>query len=94
MEYYIDTSLLMSCWGDNKKNEGHVTVEFRRTHVGHTLNMTFLNLSEEKKDEKEWLVELNQVSLNVFWMIFEHQYLRQKVAVVSMLSTNETCIIL
>ncbi|KAL5236531.1 hypothetical protein ACI65C_003941 [Semiaphis heraclei] len=32
-------------------NEGQVTVEFRRTHVGHALNMKFLHLSKEERDE-------------------------------------------
>lgn len=32
-------------------NEGQVTVEFRRTHVGHALNMKFLYLSKEERDE-------------------------------------------
>jgi len=31
--------------------DGHITVEFRRTHVGHTLNMKFLHLSKEERDE-------------------------------------------
>ncbi|KAL5240408.1 hypothetical protein ACI65C_007818 [Semiaphis heraclei] len=32
-------------------NEGRATVEFRRTHVGHALNMKFLHLSKEERDE-------------------------------------------
>lgn len=31
--------------------DGHITVEFRRTHIGHTLNMKFLRLSKEERDE-------------------------------------------
>lgn len=33
--------------------DGHITVEFRRTHVGHThaLNIKFLRLSKEERDE-------------------------------------------
>jgi len=31
--------------------DGYITVEFRRTHVGHALNMKFLHLSKEERDE-------------------------------------------
>jgi len=31
--------------------DGHITVEFRRAYVDHTLNMKFLHLSKEGKDE-------------------------------------------
>lgn len=31
--------------------DGHITIEFRRTHVGQTLNMKFLHLSKEERDE-------------------------------------------
>jgi hypothetical protein len=31
--------------------DGHITVEFRRTRVGHALNMKFLHLSKEERDE-------------------------------------------
>ncbi|XP_016657057.1 uncharacterized protein LOC103308233 [Acyrthosiphon pisum] len=31
--------------------DGYISVEFRRTHVGHALNMKFLHLSKEERDE-------------------------------------------
>ncbi|KAL4092150.1 hypothetical protein QTP88_026703 [Uroleucon formosanum] len=31
--------------------DGYITIEFRRTHVGHALNMKFLHLSKEERDE-------------------------------------------
>ncbi|KAF0757583.1 Uncharacterized protein FWK35_00004433 [Aphis craccivora] len=31
--------------------DGHITVDFRRTHVGHILNMKFLHLLNEERDE-------------------------------------------
>jgi len=31
--------------------DGYITVEFRRTHVGHELNMKFLHLLKEERDE-------------------------------------------
>lgn len=37
--------------------DGHIKVEFRRTHVGHALNMKFLHLSKEERDELAGIIK-------------------------------------